>query len=473
MLDQAPSERRAEFAQAAMNRGLALFRKGQFDSADVLFETIASEPAVRPQVLHLRGIIALHREEHERALELIEEAIRLNPGDSDTHANFGLLLLRVRQHPQALAAYAAALTLRPTNVAARLGLARAMAALQLTEHAIDAFNDTLASVPDHVDAAIEFGTLLNDAGRYEEAAKMLHDAIARHPDRAELRAALSLAQSAIRNGPISSGEDIAGDASAGAAAVAPAEDAVDPVIAAASRLTAPPRAVDPVTCDGLFVEACRQHHMKNLDRAKKLFEQVLLLDPGHANTLCNLGALELSLGAASRALSLLQTAVDQAPNLAPARIGLADALLAAKKREQALAQYRRAIELAPSSDMAHARLAVALQESGDSDAAMTHFLAAVKINQAQSSDFYEALGRACAGRGNREGAEISFKHALALDPRLMSAHCALGELYLALERSGDARASFQCALAIDATYAAALHGIARASEQAASLAGSS
>ncbi len=30
---------------------------------------------------------------------------------------------------------------------------------------------------------------------------------------------------------------------------------------------------------------------------------------------------------------------------------------------------------------------------------MTHFLAATKINQQQSAEFYEALGRACAARG--------------------------------------------------------------------------
>ena len=183
---------------------------------------------------------------------------------------------------------------------------------------------------------------------------------------------------------------------------------------AASRLTAAPRVTDPVTCDALFVEACRQHRLKNLDRSKILFEQVLLLDPGHVNTLCNLGALELSLGAVPRAITLLQTAVAEAPDLAPARIGMADALRAAKRSEQALAQYRRALELAPNSDLVHAKLALALQEQGDVDGAMVHFLAATKINQNQSPDFYDALGRACAARVNSNGAEISFKHAAAL-----------------------------------------------------------
>jgi tetratricopeptide (TPR) repeat protein len=416
MLNQAPPEHRLAFAQAVVDRGLALFRKGQFDSADVVFETIASEPAVRPQVLHIRGVIALHRGEDERALELIEEAIRLNPGDSDAHANFGLLLLKVGQRPQSLAAYAAALTLRPDNVAAQFGLARALAALELTDHAVDAFRDVIANAPEQVDAAIEFATLLNDAGRYEEAVAMLRDAVIRHPDRVELRDALSTGLSGVGDGTACDPGHSDGQSSEHPrpAADTPAGDAADPVMAAASRLTAPPRVTDPVTCDALFVEACRQHRMKNLDRSKKLFEQVLLLDPGHVNTLCNLGALELSLGAAPRAIALLQTAVAEAPDRAPARLGLADALLAAQRTEQALAHYRRALELAPNNDTAHAKLALALQKQGDADDAMVHFLAAVKINQNQSPDFYEALGRACAARGNGDGAEISFRHAAAL-----------------------------------------------------------
>ncbi|MFX8700503.1 hypothetical protein ABTM56_20585, partial [Acinetobacter baumannii] len=51
--------------------------------------------------------------------------------------------------------------------------------------------------------------------------------------------------------------------------------------------------------------------------------------------------------------------------------------------------YRKALELAPTSDALHAQYALALCELGDIDNAMLHFLAATKINQQQSSEFYE------------------------------------------------------------------------------------
>jgi Tfp pilus assembly protein PilF len=214
--------------------------------------------------------------------------------------------------------------------------------------------------------------------------------------------------------------------------------ASDPVTAAALRLTVAPRPGDPVICDALFVEASRQFRANNIERSRRLFEHVLSLDPGHVNTLCNLGALELGCGHAARALMLLQTAVAVAPDLAPARMALADALLDAKKGEQAHEQYRKALsldprsaaahaayatglrkliriegaegfdpeaakrlmhhhfgealKLAPNDSGVHAAYALGLRDIGDVDGAMVQFLAATKIEQRQSPEFYEALG---------------------------------------------------------------------------------
>ncbi len=789
MLNQASSGRRAEFIQTVMNRAIALFRDGQLDSADLLLETMEQEPAVRPHVLHIRGVIALQRDDDERALELIEEAVRLNPADGEAHGNLGVLLLKGRQYPQALAAYTAALTLRPDNLAAQLGLARALAMLELSDFADEVFSDLIAGAPDYIDAIVDFGWLLSDTNRHDAGITLLRSALERYPERAELRAVLAVclfgfgswsAAWAEYEGRLSDprvsrhlistdrprwqGEDLAGrtillqseqgfgdtiqfvryapmvkarggrvilrtpqvllslmqtvagvdevisdttmapafdvqlpllslplifdtqvdavpatipyvapdqdlvarwrerlggnpghrisvglvwqgnpghlndqrrsirldllrplldcpgtrfvslqigrgreqladfderildtaaqidvasfaDAAAiignldlvisidsaiahlagamgkpvwillangsdwrwlrdrsdtpwypqarlfrqtrpgdwaevigrlnsalrslaGAGSEQTTESITDQIMASALKMTVPHQENNALMCDALFVEACRQHRAGKLDRATRLFEHVLCLDHGHINTLCNLGAIELGRGHHERAHTLLQTAVTTAPDLAPARIALADVLIATHRSEQAVAQYRKAIELAPTSvdahaayanalrklrgdeqasgmhadmlkrqlhqhyrkalelaptsDALHAQYALALCELGDIDNAMLHFLAATKINQQQSSEFYEALGRACAARGNSQGAEISLKHAVALDPRRVTAHCALADLYLTLERPDEASTSFREALAIDAGSAAALLGIERA-----------
>jgi tetratricopeptide (TPR) repeat protein len=810
---EAAGKKRQEYVKAVMNEALALFRQGKLESAELLFATVVQEPTVRPLVLHMRGIIAMHLEEDERALAFIEEAIRLNPADAEAHANLGRLLLKAGRNAGALAAYAAALTLQRDNVPAHHGLAKALMELGLADLASDAFRDALARAPEYVDAIVDFGALLDDVGRHDEAVAMLHDAVARHPDRPEPEAALvavtfpvvdepagtgvhAEAIAAFRDAlgrhpgyadlhmlfsfclfaagdwpaawaeyewrlkdprftrkmlttgrPRWQGENLGGrtillqceqglgdvlqfvryaplvkarggrvilrapqpllpllrsapgiDVVFGMQEEAPAFDvhvpllslplifgtqidtvpaaipylkpdpaligrwrtrlgphsgitvgvvwqgnpahpddrhrsmgldamlplldcpgarfvslqvgpgheqvkgledriadlgaevdiksfadtaaivanldvvvAVDSAVAhlagalgkpvwillaarndwrwlkgrqdtpwypqarlfrqktsgdwrevmdrvraelwslAGSGTPAPadgaalPRiAVDPVVCDALFVDGVRHHGAHDHQRSRKVFEQVLVLDPRHVNTLCNLGALELGQGNGARALALLERAVALAPALAPAHGALADALLALERIDEAVAHYRKALDLAsgsdaahagyaralhrlgdlagarahqeeaarltrehyrkaleaaPNSDAVHAEYALALHDLGDVDGAMAHFQAAVRINQRQSPEFYEALGRTCAARGNREGAEISLTHALALNPRLVTAHCALGELYLALGRRVEAGASFRRALEIDPACAAALQGL--------------
>lgn len=815
---EAAGAKRPEYVKAVMEQALELFHNGQLDSAEILFATVAEEAAVRPLVQHMRGVIAMHLGDDERARQLIEEAIRLNPAAGEAHANLGRLLLKAHQYPAALAAYAAALTLKADNAASHFGFAKALAALGLRDLAFDAFGDVFARAPDYFEAAVDFGSLLDDMGRHAEAVAMLRDALARDPTRADVDAALTAAMSfptadnpdvddaaaiaglrdalgrhpdrAELHGLLASrlfaagdweaawtgyewrlkqpdvishmlptgqprwhGEDIAGrtillqseqgfgdvlqfvryapmvkargarvivrapqsllallrtvagvDAAFAATAEAPGFDVhvpllslplvfgtrADAVPADIPYLTAdpalverwrdrlgghddrtvglvwqgnpahpndrnrslrldalrplldcpgtrfvslqvgpgqeqlegfgdrisdpgagidltsfadaaaivanldlvitidsavahlagalgkpvwillafandwrwlkgrddtpwyptarlfrqpapgdwgevvgrvraelwsfagagapppaaapdpvraglPPRAVDPVVCDALFVAGVRHHRVREFERSRKTFEQVLGLDPGHVNTLCNLGALELGLGNRGHALALLQRAVALAPDLAPAHAALADALLASGRTDEAMAHYRTAIELAPDSDAVHAAYATALRRLGDTglatthfgeaeritrehyrkalaatpdndaihaeyamalrklgdlDGAMRHFQAAVNINQRQSGAFYEALGRTCAARGNREGAEISLKHAVALDPRLVTAHCALGDLYLALGRNDAAGASFRRALDIDPGCAPARRAIA-------------
>ena len=727
-MTQTDARRAPEVVRAIVDRALALFQEGRFDSAEVLLATIAAEPAVKPMVLHLRGVTAMHLGQKERAQQFLQDAIQANPTDSEAHANLGLLLLETRRYPQAAAAYAAALTLDPRNPGWHFGLAKALAGSGLSDLAIDSYRDACSRAPDYADAESDLASLLSDCGESAEAIALLRHALTRHPDRADLHMALAFCL--LANGdwpagwteyewrwsdpklgekpspsdrPLWRGEDLSGKTvllrceqgfgdtlqfaryapavkACGAKVIlqapaqllpllesltgidalirldeaAPAYDvhaplmslpgvfgarpdaiaacarpylAVDPALveswrqrlgahsglsiglcwqgnpahsmdqfrsmslevlrplldcprtrfislqigpgrdqltgfegpiiepgpgdnsfadtaaiianldlvigvdsavihlagalgkpawillaaradwrwlrersdtpwypqaklyrqetlgdwdAVAGRLRtdlwafagASPaarnentgrsgRKADPSICDALFLEGVRHHGANDLGRSKKLFERVLELDPQHVNALCNLGVLERSTGDHHRARELLERAVSLAPEHAPARLALADALLAGGDAETAIGHYRSACELAPKSDAVHAAFAIALEDLGEHDAAMAHFELAAKISQRQSPEFFEALGRASLARGNLQGAEISFRHALALHPKFAPAHCGLGDVFLVLGRRVDAGASFRRALEIDRGSIAAHRGLER------------
>jgi tetratricopeptide (TPR) repeat protein len=185
------AQKRSEYVKAIMDRALALFQAGKLESAEILFNEVAGEPAVRPLVQHMRGVIAHHLGDEERAQDLLEEAVRLNPEDGEAHANLGLVLLTGRQYPTALAAYAAGLTLLPDNVAAHFGLAKSLTMLGLPEFAYDAFRDVFARAPDYVQGLLDFASLLNELGRQDEAVATLRDVLARQPQHTVLDAALT------------------------------------------------------------------------------------------------------------------------------------------------------------------------------------------------------------------------------------------------------------------------------------------
>jgi len=226
--------------------------------------------------------------------------------------------------------------------------------------------------------------------------------------------------------------------------------------------TTPAAGTNPTLCDALFVQGVRHHRANNLDRSMKSFKRVLMLDPDHVNTLCNLGALQVQRGEHAKALALLERAVALAPTLVPARLALAGGWLATGEADKALAHYRTALDIAPDSDAVHAGLAMALRAAGDLDGALVHFERAAQINRAQPAEFYAALGLTLVALGRFPGATISLTHAVALDPNRLDAHCGLGAIGLETGQPGEAASRFRTALRIDPACAAAIHGLQQA-----------
>jgi Tfp pilus assembly protein PilF len=212
---------------------------------------------------------------------------------------------------------------------------------------------------------------------------------------------------------------------------------------------APQRSGDAILGDALFMHGTRQYCGNEIARAKSAFERALTLDPDHVNTLCSLATLERTSGDEQRSKEFLQRAIRLSPYHPTVRSVIGDMVATLGHTDNEMILYRQMLQVMPDSAKVHAAYAFALKKTGDLDGAMTHFKRAVEIDQGQPASFYDALGQTLIIRGNLEGAAISLRHAIALDPNLASAHCALGTAYLALERPSDAASSFRSALDID------------------------
>lgn len=201
MLTTETMGRAPEFQDAVIQRAMSLYGEGQFNSADLLFATLAEEKRLKPLVHHMRGLIARQLGFKAEARQQIRQAIEADPTVAAAHANMGTLLLEENQLPEALAAFAAALALDPHAPGSHYGLAQVLAGMGCVDLAVAADRDAVTLQPDFVMAETHLCTLLTRAGRGGEALERLRRALERHPDQPDLRNALAFCLLTIGDWP--------------------------------------------------------------------------------------------------------------------------------------------------------------------------------------------------------------------------------------------------------------------------------
>jgi Flp pilus assembly protein TadD len=136
------------------------------------------------------GALALERGEASAAAGLLEQAVRLRPGDVRAAVLYGRALLALGRARDAAEVFRSVLDRRPGEVAAALGFARAMLGLGRPEVAVGQLRPLLAT-GGGVEVANLLGVALVQAGRPEEAVAVLGDARREAP--ADLRLVHNLA----------------------------------------------------------------------------------------------------------------------------------------------------------------------------------------------------------------------------------------------------------------------------------------
>jgi Flp pilus assembly protein TadD/SAM-dependent methyltransferase len=164
----------------------------------------------------------------------------------------------------------------------------------------------------------------------------------------------------------------------------------------------------------LFAQAFRHFQAGQLQEAMDVYQQVLVADPKHSDSLYHLGLIahklgrdEIAVDMIARAIALnemnpvlhhdigvvmialgrpaeavyhSQRAATLKPNYANAHMLLGDACLKLQKRDQAIAAYRRGLALDSGNAGAHNNLAEALLAQGHGNDAARHFEEAIRLN---------------------------------------------------------------------------------------------
>jgi tetratricopeptide (TPR) repeat protein len=175
--------------------------------------------------------------------------------------------------------------------------------------------------------------------------------------------------------------------------------------------------------------ALSRHQRGHLEQAARMYQDILVLEPGNVDALHLLGVVACQKGLFAQAVDLIGRAVVLNPNVSSFHANLAEAYRGLGEFDRALACARRALQLQPNNAEASNNLGLALLAQNQFEAGTVQFRAALEIlpNFAMACN---NLGNALRLQGDITGALTHFRKAVEIDPHLAEGHSNLGQLLL-------------------------------------------
>src|SRR6266404_4629426 len=106
----------------ALALALQYHQAGNLQQAEYLYRQILQTDPRQADALHLLGLIAHQRGQHDAAIDLIRRALASNPGVAGYHANLGLVYLAANRPAEAAACFEQVVKLDPNSPVAHYQL---------------------------------------------------------------------------------------------------------------------------------------------------------------------------------------------------------------------------------------------------------------------------------------------------------------------------------------------------------------
>ena len=178
--------REAELASAAkLDEAIRFHRAGDLSNAASLYREITAENPSNADALHLLGVIEAQRKQPLPAIDLIDQAIAIDPKNALFLSNRGNVLRGLQRFDEALASYDQALTIKPDYSDALRGRGSVLEALRRFDDALASYNAALAITADDAEALMGRGNALQATKRFDEAVRSYDRALEGNPDYAE------------------------------------------------------------------------------------------------------------------------------------------------------------------------------------------------------------------------------------------------------------------------------------------------
>lgn len=362
----------------------------------------------------------------ETAMLALERAVAINPTLSESRANLGNIYLKKGRVDEAVRQYRAAIELNPNDPRTYNNIGNAYMELDRLDYAAMSYRDALALDPNFVDAYRNLALVFTKQEKYDNALAQLKQAIgiapkdaAAHSQLGELYCRTHRYSEAIS----AYGKAISLDRKSPEAYYGLAlcyrqlGQASNEIQAYRNALS-----INPDMLPALVDLGTAYFNQGNSDAAIQSYVRAAQLKPGDAWIHRSIGAAYSKKGEFSKAIGAFLIALRQDPNgAAQTYYDLALCYRRLGQTAEEIRAYENALEIAPDMVPALLGLGNAQFVGEDYDAAIQSFTRAAKLKPDNASIYYN-IGAAYSNKNDFAKAIDVYLTAIGLDPNLAEAH---------------------------------------------------
>ena len=379
------SSRKAAPVQATstFEQGLTLHRQGKLAEARAMYEAILAGNPRHFDALNMLGAIAAQICDYQTAVDLLENAIEINPHVATSYNNLGYSLQNLNRQDEALESYAKALLLQPDYAEAYLNRGNVLKGLHRLNEALTCYDKALELKPDYAVAFFYRGIVLLDLNRTEEALASYDGVVALQPDNADVHISRGIALEMLGR----LGESLASYDRA----LSLQSDNFGACLNRGNVLLKMKRPEEALTSYNQalplkpdYAEAYNNRgnalkELKRLEEALVSYEEALEFKPDYAEAHYNRGIVLHELKRLDEALACYSQAVAIRSDYAEAYNNRGNALKELKRLEEALVSYEQALEFKRDYAEAYNNRGIVLQLLRRLDEALASYDQALAI----------------------------------------------------------------------------------------------
>jgi tetratricopeptide (TPR) repeat protein len=292
-----PSNPGPSQTQADLLEALALHQRGQLQEAQKRYDEILRMQPHNHDALHLLGLLESQAGHHQRAVDLIGQAIAISPANAVFHSNLGISLQDLKQLPAAIASFERAIAINPGLAEAHYNRGNALQELQELEAAVASYDHALAINPDYAKAHSNRGNALQQLKQYDAAVASYDRAVAINPAHARAWSNRGNALQELKQFE---------------AAIASYDRAI---------------AINPDYAEAYYNRGNALRELQQPDAAIADYERAIAIQPASADTWSNRGLMLHALNQVDDAIASYDRAITLSPTHAEAHFNRALALL--------------------------------------------------------------------------------------------------------------------------------------------------